>query len=195
MNFGTLKESPSYRAQLQAEEGVYVISQDGKMFKIGMATVNKPNTTNQPSRSIYKRLQEFQTCFPKGFKLYNVVITDTPYSAEQQIHKKLVELGAKRIKLQGLSIERDSEWFETDTKTIEKAIKEITEAPGFYAKRIIRLTQRKFHDLQKQNDHPPTARSTISCREVKTKRFDDYLVELPAKARQAIRARVEKKCK
>ena len=190
MNFGTLKESPSLRAQLQASEGVYVISNDATNFKVGMATQNKPG---QPTRSIYKRLQEFQTCFPRGFKIYNVLVTDDPYNAEQQIHRELVKMGAKRLKLQGLTVQRDSEWFETDQATLERAITRVSKTPGFYAKRIIRLTQRSFHDLQPAAA-PPLLRSTINCREIKTTRFKDYVVELPARARQAVRARVEAKC-
>lgn len=191
MNFATLKESPSLRAQLNAEEGVYVISHDGHMFKVGMATVSKPG---QPTRSLYKRMQDFQTCFPLGFKIYNIIVTDTPLQAEKQLHKILVDLKAHRIKHQGLTIQRDSEWFHTDPATIERGIKILAKEPGFYAKRIIRLTSRRFYDLAKPQDAPPTHRSTISCREIKTKRFNDYILELPSGARQAIRAKIAKKC-
>lgn len=191
MNFGTLKENASLRAQLQASEGVYVISNDGDTFKVGMATVSKPG---QPTRSIYKRLQEFQTCFPQGFKLYNLIITDTPLQAEQQMHKTLVKLGATRLKHKGLTIDRDSEWFDTDPPTIERAIKDVAKQPGFYAKRIIRCTQRSFHDIAKPQDLPPTHRSTVSCREVKTERYKDYVLELPARARQELRARILATC-
>lgn len=194
MNFATLKESPSLRAQLQAAEGVYVISSnaDPELIKVGMATTNKPG---QPTRSIYKRLQEFQTCFPRGFRLHNLILTDTPLEAEKQMHRELVRLGAKRIPHQGIATSRDSEWFKTTQAQVEKAIQNIAKAPGFYARRIIRVTSRKFHDLVKPQDLPPTHRSTISCREVKTTRFEDYITEVPSAARQVLRARIQRQCK
>lgn len=191
MNFGTLKDDPSLRQQLNAEEGVYVISNDGESFKVGMAL----KEYEQSSRSIYRRLQNFQTCFPRGFKLYNVIITDDPRAAEQQLHKTLVKLGATRVKFQAVTSVRDSEWFETDPATIEKAIKLIAKEPGFYAKRIIRMTSRTFQDIAKPQDLPPTMRSTVNCREIKTKRYEDFITNKPIRQQQQLRARIESKCK
>lgn len=190
MNFGTLKDDPSLRGQLNAEEGVYVISNDGETFKVGMVL----KEYEQSSRSIYRRMQNFQTCFPRGFKIYNVIITDDPRAAERQMHKTLIELGAKRVRFQALTSQRDSEWFETDTATIEKAIRRVAQTPGFYAKRIIRLTSRGFQDLAKPSDTPPATRSTVSCREVGTKRFEDYVLARPVRQQQQLRARIQAKC-
>lgn len=189
MNFGTLKDDASLRSQLQAAEGVYVISQDMEMFKVGMAL----KEYEESSRSIYRRLQAFQTCFPTGFKIFYTIITDDPRAVEKRLHSILKEMGAKRVRFQALSSARDSEWFETSKAIIEKAIIRLTKEPGFYAKRIIRLTQRSFQDIiEPMKD--PILRSTVSCREIKSKKFQDFIQDKPIKQRQMLRARIQARC-